>query len=67
MVTSFFAPQVSRIQRSGAWRARTTTTWGSGSIPARELLPAAFAIVRNDREQILLVRRADDGYWELPG
>jgi 8-oxo-dGTP pyrophosphatase MutT (NUDIX family) len=34
---------------------------------ARELLPAAFAIVRNGSGQILLVRRADDGYWELPG
>ena len=33
----------------------------------RGLLPAAFAIVRNDGGQILLVRRADDGYWELPG
>jgi len=34
---------------------------------ARELLPAAFALVRNDRDQILLVRRVDDGHWELPG
>lgn len=34
--------------------------------PAK-LSPAAYAIVRNDREQFLLVRRADDGYWELPG
>jgi 8-oxo-dGTP pyrophosphatase MutT (NUDIX family) len=34
---------------------------------ARELLPAAYAIVRNDLGQILLVRRADDMYWELPG
>lgn len=33
----------------------------------RGLLPAAFAIVRNDVGQVLLVRRADDGYWELPG
>ena len=33
----------------------------------RELLPAAFAVVRNNSGQILLVRRADDGYWELPG
>jgi 8-oxo-dGTP pyrophosphatase MutT (NUDIX family) len=35
--------------------------------PARELLPVAFAIVRNGLGQVLLVRRADDGYWELPG
>jgi 8-oxo-dGTP pyrophosphatase MutT (NUDIX family) len=34
---------------------------------ARELLPAAFAIVRNGSGRVLLVRRADDGYWELPG
>lgn len=32
-----------------------------------ELLPAAFAVVRNDMGWVLLVRRADDGYWELPG
>ncbi|MBV8538992.1 MAG: NUDIX domain-containing protein [Pseudonocardiales bacterium] len=34
---------------------------------ARELLPAAFAIVRSGSGRVLLVRRADDGYWELPG
>lgn len=34
---------------------------------ARELLPVAFAIVRNGVGEVLLVRRADDGYWELPG
>jgi 8-oxo-dGTP pyrophosphatase MutT (NUDIX family) len=34
---------------------------------ARELLPAAFAIVRNGSGSVLLVCRADDGYWELPG
>lgn len=33
----------------------------------RGLLPAAFAIVRNGPGRVLLVRRADDGYWELPG
>lgn len=38
-----------------------------GQHPQPGTLPAAFAIVRNDREQILLVRRVDDGYWELPG
>jgi 8-oxo-dGTP pyrophosphatase MutT (NUDIX family) len=31
------------------------------------LLPAAFAIVRNGLGRVLLVRRTDDGYWELPG
>lgn len=34
---------------------------------ARELLPAAFAVARNQSGRVLLVRRADDGYWELPG
>lgn len=34
---------------------------------ARELLPAAFAIVRDGLGRVLMVRRADDGYWELPG
>jgi 8-oxo-dGTP pyrophosphatase MutT (NUDIX family) len=34
---------------------------------ARELLPAVFAVVRNGLSQVLLVRRVDDGYWELPG
>ena len=31
------------------------------------LLPAAYAAVRNIEGQVLLVRRADDGNWELPG
>ena len=34
---------------------------------ANELLPAAFGVVRNGSGRVLLVRRADDGYWELPG
>lgn len=34
---------------------------------ARALLPAAFAVVRNGVGEVLLVRRTDDGYWELPG
>ena len=35
--------------------------------PARALLLAAFAIVRNGSGRVLMVRRADDGCWELPG
>lgn len=39
-----------------------------GSAPrAHDLLPAAFAAVRNAAGQVLLVRRIDDGNWELPG
>lgn len=31
------------------------------------LLPAAFAVVRDASGRVLLVRRSDDGNWELPG
>jgi 8-oxo-dGTP pyrophosphatase MutT (NUDIX family) len=34
---------------------------------AQDVLPAAFAAVRNVAGEVLLVRRIDDGYWELPG
>jgi len=34
---------------------------------AQDVLPAAFAAVRNATSQVLLVRRMDDGNWELPG
>jgi 8-oxo-dGTP pyrophosphatase MutT (NUDIX family) len=38
-----------------------------GAPRAHGLLPAAFAAVRNATGQVLLVRRIDDGNWELPG
>jgi ADP-ribose pyrophosphatase YjhB (NUDIX family) len=34
---------------------------------ARDVLPAAFAAVRSSEGELLLVRRIDDGNWELPG
>ena len=34
---------------------------------AQDLLPAAFAAVRNVASEVLVVRRIDDGNWELPG
>jgi 8-oxo-dGTP pyrophosphatase MutT (NUDIX family) len=34
---------------------------------AHDVLPAAFAATRNAAGQVLLVRRIDDGNWELPG
>jgi 8-oxo-dGTP pyrophosphatase MutT (NUDIX family) len=34
---------------------------------AHDLLPAVFAAVRIARGDVLLVRRIDDGNWELPG
>lgn len=29
--------------------------------------PSVFAVVRDDADRVLLVRRLDDGFWELPG
>ena len=34
---------------------------------AHDVLPAAFAAVRNLVGEVFLVRRIDNGYWELPG
>jgi 8-oxo-dGTP pyrophosphatase MutT (NUDIX family) len=34
---------------------------------AHDVLPAAFAAVRNGAGEVLVVRRIDDGNWELPG
>ena len=31
------------------------------------IAPSAFALVRDDADRILLVRRIDNGLWELPG
>lgn len=47
--------------------ARTEYYHDVAAPQAQELLPVAFAVVRNSFGRILLVRRADDGYWELPG
>jgi 8-oxo-dGTP pyrophosphatase MutT (NUDIX family) len=35
--------------------------------PPDVLVPAAFAVVRDDTGRILLCRRADTGNWEIPG
>jgi ADP-ribose pyrophosphatase YjhB (NUDIX family) len=35
--------------------------------PANSMTPTAFAAVRHDHGRILLVRRGDNGNWELPG
>lgn len=34
---------------------------------AERVLASAFAVVRDDAGYVLLARRADDHYWELPG
>lgn len=38
-----------------------------GAPHPHDVLPAAFAAVRNAAGEVLLVRRIDDGNWELPG
>jgi ADP-ribose pyrophosphatase YjhB (NUDIX family) len=35
--------------------------------PANSLVPSANAVVVNDRGEILLIRRTDNGNWSLPG
>lgn len=35
--------------------------------PPNVLVPAAFAVVRDDTGRVLLCRRADTGNWEIPG
>jgi 8-oxo-dGTP pyrophosphatase MutT (NUDIX family) len=51
------------------WRVvRLREYYCDASAPrAHDVLPAAFAAVRNGAGELLLVRRIDDGNWELPG
>ncbi|HZD65338.1 MAG TPA: NUDIX domain-containing protein [Acidimicrobiales bacterium] len=35
--------------------------------PANSLVPAASAVVRDDRGRILITRRADNNLWTIPG
>ena len=49
------------------WVTRQQFFEDPGAPVAQGLLAAAFAIVRNDSGEVLLVLRADDGNWELPG
>ena len=53
-------------RQSSAWSGLRVLP-GSERTLRHDLLPAAFAAVRNDAGQVLLVRRIDDGNWELPG
>ncbi len=48
----------------GARRARAV---GPAARVLGRPVPAAFAAVRNSAGELLLVRRIDDGNWELPG
>jgi 8-oxo-dGTP pyrophosphatase MutT (NUDIX family) len=48
--------------------ARTAEFYGDRDAPRADgVLPAAFAVVRDRVGRVLLVRRADDLNWELPG
>jgi 8-oxo-dGTP pyrophosphatase MutT (NUDIX family) len=48
--------------------AREAEYYRDPSAPAAQgVLPAAYAVVRDDFGRVLLVQRADDGNWELPG
>jgi ADP-ribose pyrophosphatase YjhB (NUDIX family) len=62
----FFAPGKSRAD-SGLSRASTWAFLRSrvGSLPL--VLPGAAALVRDEGERILLVRRIDTGRWVFPG
>lgn len=69
------SPEWSRLARAGpadrvdAGRvARTAEFYGDRDAPRADgVLPAAFAVVRDAAGRVLLVRRADDLNWELPG
>jgi 8-oxo-dGTP diphosphatase len=39
----------------------------SDASPAEIVAPSVFAAVRDERGRLLLVRRLDNGNWELPG
>jgi ADP-ribose pyrophosphatase YjhB (NUDIX family) len=39
----------------------------SSAPPANSMTPTAFAVTRDHRGWVLLVRRSDNGNWELPG
>jgi 8-oxo-dGTP pyrophosphatase MutT (NUDIX family) len=59
---------VSDVRRSAGTAARRRQYFHDRTAPtAHALLPAAFAVVRDAAGRVLLVRRADDGNWELPG
>jgi 8-oxo-dGTP pyrophosphatase MutT (NUDIX family) len=67
------APPVSQLSLiRSQWRiwrvVRLREYYCDASAPrAHDVLPAAFAAVRNSAGELLLVRRIDDGNWELPG
>lgn len=35
--------------------------------PPNSLVPSAVAFIENDRGEVLLIRRSDNGDWALPG
>jgi DNA-binding NarL/FixJ family response regulator len=54
-------------QQSARGPARQALPGCERPASAHDLLPAAFAAARNAAGQVLLIRRLDDGIWELAG
>jgi|KBSSwiStaDraftv2_1062776.scaffolds.fasta_scaffold460798_1 8-oxo-dGTP pyrophosphatase MutT (NUDIX family) len=57
----------STVGESGALTRQDERHPHSHPLPEQCLCPAAFAIVRDKQGRVLLVRRADNGYWGPPG
>lgn len=53
--------------RPGATAVRCEHFHDPAAPAAQYVVPVVFAVVRDDRARILLVRRRDTGDWELPG
>jgi ADP-ribose pyrophosphatase YjhB (NUDIX family) len=49
------------------FRHRTVHFHDPGAPVATVVIPSVFVAARNERAQLLLVRRCDSGAWELPG
>ena len=57
------------VPREGRELMGTKIDWlnDPAAPPANSIVPAAAAVVVNDKGQILLIERSDNGLWALPG